>query len=93
VWLAATFLLHFDALLVQALHGVHLAGVGLAAAVDFAESAPADDPVHGEVVHGQVEVQLKVFPLTKAGKLVALDKLLKNVAPQVREYLLDIRLK
>ena len=51
------------------LHCVHLAGVGLPAAVDLPEAAPADDPVDGEVVHAQLDVQLQVLPLTEPGKL------------------------
>lgn len=33
---------------------LHLSCVGLPAAVHFSEAAPADDPVHAEVVHGQL---------------------------------------
>ena len=44
-------LLHLDPLLVQAFHGVHLARVRFAAAVDFAETTAAYDPVNAEVVH------------------------------------------
>ena len=47
-------LFHFDAFLVQAFHGVHFARVGLPAAVDFAKTATADDPVDAKVVHRQL---------------------------------------
>ena len=86
-------LLHLDPLLVQAFHGVHLARVGLAAAVDLAEAAAADDPVHGEVVHRQLQVQLQVLPLAKPRELFAVDEFLENAAPQVGENLLHVRLK
>lgn len=33
---------------------LHLSRVGLPAAVHFSEAAPADDPMHAEVVHGQL---------------------------------------
>ena len=50
-------LFHFDALLVQAFHRVHFTSVGFAAAVDFAESAAADDPVDAEIVHRQLRMK------------------------------------
>ena len=70
-------LLHLDALLVQALHCIHFAGVGLAAAVHFAEAAATDDAVHAEVVHGQLQVELEVLPLAEARVLLALGELLE----------------
>ncbi len=51
------------------LHGVHLAGVRLPTAVDLPEAAAPNDPVDGEVVHAQLNVQLKVLPLAEPGKL------------------------
>jgi len=70
-------LLHLDPLLVQTLHGVHLARVGFPASVDFSESSASDDPVNGEVVHAEGDVQFQIFPLAKTGKFVALDELLE----------------
>ena len=70
-------LLQLDALLVQTLHGVHLARVGFPASVDFSESSASDDPVNGEVVHAEGDVQFQIFPLAKTGKFVALDELLE----------------
>lgn len=54
-------LLHLDALLIEAFHGVHLARVGLPAAVHLAEAAPADDPVHAEVVHRQLQQKVRDY--------------------------------
>lgn len=44
-------LLHLDALLVETLHGVHLACVDLSTAVNFTEASAPDDAKHAEVVH------------------------------------------
>lgn len=41
----------FTALLLSSLH---LSRVSLPATVHFAEAAPADDPVHTEVIHSQL---------------------------------------
>ncbi|RNA09524.1 hypothetical protein BpHYR1_005796 [Brachionus plicatilis] len=49
-------LFHFDALFVQAFHGVHFARVRLATPVHLAEAAPAYYPVHAKVVHAQLDV-------------------------------------
>lgn len=48
-------LLHFNSLFVEALHGVHFAGVRLAAAVDFSEPSSTYDAVNTEVVHCQLK--------------------------------------
>ena len=58
--------LQLNALLVETLHGVHLASVRLAAAVHLAEAAAPDDAMHGEVVHRQFLVELQVLPLREA---------------------------
>lgn len=36
---------------------LHLSCVGLPAAVHLSEAAPADDPMHAEIVHGQLQEQ------------------------------------
>ena len=63
-------LLHLDPLLVETLHCVHLARVRLPASVDLAESSPSDDPVHGEVIHRQLHVQLEILPLAETGEFL-----------------------
>ena len=47
-------LFHFDAFLVQAFHGVHFASVGLPAAIDFTETAAANNSMNAEIVHRQL---------------------------------------
>ncbi len=47
-------LLHLDALLVQAFHGVHFSRVGFTAAVNLAETAAPDNAMNAEVVHCQL---------------------------------------
>ena len=34
---------------------LHLPRVGLPAAIHFSEATPADDPMHTEVIHGQLK--------------------------------------
>ena len=63
-----TYLLH-NMKQVADLHGVHLAGVRLAASIDLPEAAPPDNTMDGEVVHAERDVQLQVLPLTEPGKL------------------------
>lgn len=36
---------------------LHLSCVGLPAAVHLSEAAPANDPMHAEIVHGQLQEQ------------------------------------
>jgi hypothetical protein len=50
-------LLHFDPFFVQTFHGVHFSGIRFPASVYFSESSSTDDPVNGEIVHAQLDVQ------------------------------------
>lgn len=64
----------------------------LTCTVDFAETSATDDPVHGEVVHGEVHVELEIFPLAVPRELVALEELRKNLFLQLVAYFSDVRL-
>ena len=53
---------------------LHSAGVGFSAAVDFAEPATPDNSMHAKVVHGELYIELQVFPLTKPGVFITAMK-------------------
>ena len=86
-------LLHLYPFLIQALHRIHLSSVGLTTAVNLSESATTDYSMYGEVVHAQLNIQLKILPLTETSEFVRVDKFVKDSTSKVGEYLLQIGFK
>ena len=61
---------------------LHFAGVGFSTSVDFAETSSTDDAMDTEVVHGQLNVQFEILPLTESRVFLRLHEFVEDSSSQ-----------